>query len=111
MWLACIALQEAIFNKSTGKVILKTFSLYKKLLTLLRAGHDQGKMGGAAVESKFTGSGNEGPQAYLGLQCWIQADTPSCIVQESASQAGWTLLCSALRLGEGGRSGSLCQAD
>lgn len=33
--------EEAIFNKSTGKVILKTFSLYKKLLTLLRAGHDQ----------------------------------------------------------------------
>ncbi|KAL6057824.1 hypothetical protein STEG23_034027 [Scotinomys teguina] len=33
--------EEAIFNKNTGKVILKTFSLYKKLLTLLRAGHDQ----------------------------------------------------------------------
>nr|XP_045014119.1 uncharacterized protein LOC101597484 isoform X2 [Jaculus jaculus] len=33
--------EEAIFNKSTGKVVLKTFSLYRKLLTLLRAGHDQ----------------------------------------------------------------------
>ncbi|XP_062936548.1 cytochrome b-245 chaperone 1 isoform X1 [Cynocephalus volans] len=33
--------EEAIFSKSTGKVILKTFSLYKKLLTLFRAGHDQ----------------------------------------------------------------------
>ncbi|EPQ18590.1 Hypothetical protein D623_10007415 [Myotis brandtii] len=33
--------EEAIFDKSTGKVVLKTFSLYKKLLTLLRAGHDQ----------------------------------------------------------------------
>ncbi|XP_042552512.1 cytochrome b-245 chaperone 1 [Dipodomys spectabilis] len=33
--------EEAIFNKSTGKVILKTFSLYQKLLTLLRAGQDQ----------------------------------------------------------------------
>ncbi|XP_062071850.1 cytochrome b-245 chaperone 1 [Lepus europaeus] len=33
--------EEAIFNKNTGKVILKTFSLYRKLLTLLRAGHDQ----------------------------------------------------------------------
>lgn len=33
--------EEAIFNKSTGKVILKTFSLYRKLLTLSRAGHDQ----------------------------------------------------------------------
>ncbi|XP_012658636.1 uncharacterized protein C17orf62 homolog [Otolemur garnettii] len=33
--------EEAIFNKNTGKVILKTFSLYKKLLTLFRAGHDQ----------------------------------------------------------------------
>uniref|UniRef100_A0A8C4PIJ2 Essential for reactive oxygen species protein n=1 Tax=Equus asinus asinus TaxID=83772 RepID=A0A8C4PIJ2_EQUAS len=33
--------EEAIFNKSTGKVVLKTFSLYKKLLTLSRAGHDQ----------------------------------------------------------------------
>jgi hypothetical protein len=39
-----IGLQEAIFNKSTGKVVLKTFSLYRKLLTLLRAGHDQGKV-------------------------------------------------------------------
>lgn len=46
VWLAYVGLQEAIFNKSTGKVILKTFSLYKKLLTLLRAGHDQGKMWG-----------------------------------------------------------------
>ncbi|GAB5581448.1 cytochrome b-245 chaperone 1 [Prionailurus iriomotensis] len=33
--------QEAVFNKGTGKVVLKTFSLYKKLLTLFRAGHDQ----------------------------------------------------------------------
>ncbi|XP_055098971.1 cytochrome b-245 chaperone 1 isoform X1 [Symphalangus syndactylus] len=33
--------EEAIFDKSTGKVVLKTFSLYKKLLTLFRAGHDQ----------------------------------------------------------------------
>nr|KAF6286730.1 hypothetical protein mPipKuh1_003506 [Pipistrellus kuhlii] len=33
--------EEAIFDKSAGKVVLKTFSLYKKLLTLLRAGHDQ----------------------------------------------------------------------
>ncbi|MXQ87209.1 hypothetical protein E5288_WYG007660 [Bos mutus] len=33
--------EEAIFNKSTGKVVLKTFSLYRKLLTLCRAGHDQ----------------------------------------------------------------------
>ncbi|KAM5274589.1 cytochrome b-245 chaperone 1 isoform 2-T2 [Ctenodactylus gundi] len=33
--------EEAIFNKSTGQVVLKTFSLYRKLLTLLRAGHDQ----------------------------------------------------------------------
>ncbi|XP_066090422.1 cytochrome b-245 chaperone 1 [Saccopteryx bilineata] len=33
--------EEAIFDKNTGKVVLKTFSLYKKLLTLFRAGHDQ----------------------------------------------------------------------
>ncbi|XP_037666657.1 cytochrome b-245 chaperone 1 isoform X2 [Choloepus didactylus] len=33
--------EEAIFNKDTGKVVFKTFSLYKKLLTLCRAGHDQ----------------------------------------------------------------------
>lgn len=39
------SLQEAIFNKSTGKVTLKTFSLYRKLLTLSRAGHDQGEAG------------------------------------------------------------------
>lgn len=49
VWLAFVCLQEAVFNKSTGKVILKTFSLYKKLLTLLRAGHDQGKVWGLAV--------------------------------------------------------------
>uniref|UniRef100_A0A7N5KN40 Essential for reactive oxygen species protein n=1 Tax=Ailuropoda melanoleuca TaxID=9646 RepID=A0A7N5KN40_AILME len=33
--------EEAVFNKSTGQVVLKTFSLYRKLLTLFRAGHDQ----------------------------------------------------------------------
>ncbi|XP_020922011.1 uncharacterized protein C17orf62 homolog isoform X4 [Sus scrofa] len=33
--------QEAIFSKSTGKVVLKTSSLYRKLLTLCRAGHEQ----------------------------------------------------------------------
>ncbi|XP_006886366.1 PREDICTED: uncharacterized protein C17orf62 homolog [Elephantulus edwardii] len=33
--------EEAIFNKSTGKVVLKTYSLYRKLLTLCRAGHEQ----------------------------------------------------------------------
>ncbi|XP_023394419.1 uncharacterized protein C17orf62 homolog [Pteropus vampyrus] len=33
--------EEAIFDKSTGKVVLKTFSLYRKLLTLSRVGHDQ----------------------------------------------------------------------
>ncbi|XP_057570946.1 cytochrome b-245 chaperone 1 isoform X1 [Hippopotamus amphibius kiboko] len=33
--------EEAVFNKNTGKVVLKTFSLYRKLLTLCRAGHDQ----------------------------------------------------------------------
>uniref|UniRef100_A0A8C3WGR0 Essential for reactive oxygen species protein n=1 Tax=Catagonus wagneri TaxID=51154 RepID=A0A8C3WGR0_9CETA len=33
--------QEAIFNKRTGRAVLKTLSLYRKLLTLCRAGHDQ----------------------------------------------------------------------
>ncbi|XP_077022413.1 cytochrome b-245 chaperone 1 [Tamandua tetradactyla] len=33
--------EEAVFNKNTGKGVLKTFSLYKKLLTFCRAGHDQ----------------------------------------------------------------------
>nr|XP_035949037.1 cytochrome b-245 chaperone 1 isoform X3 [Halichoerus grypus] len=33
--------QEAVFNKSTGQVVLHTFSLYRKLLTLFRTGHDQ----------------------------------------------------------------------
>nr|XP_056704267.1 cytochrome b-245 chaperone 1 [Euleptes europaea] len=33
--------EEAVFEKDTGKVILKTFNLYKKLLTLSRAGHEQ----------------------------------------------------------------------
>lgn len=40
LWLV---FQEAVFDKGTGKVMLKTFSLYKKLLTLFRAGHDQGE--------------------------------------------------------------------
>ena len=50
VWLACSwatpfwpVFQEAVFNKSTGQVVLKTFSLYRKLLTLFRAGHDQGE--------------------------------------------------------------------
>lgn len=55
-WLACthtgwqpgdslwLVFQEAVFNKSTGQVVLKTFSLYRKLLTLFRAGHDQGEV-------------------------------------------------------------------
>ncbi|XP_063148864.1 cytochrome b-245 chaperone 1 isoform X1 [Candoia aspera] len=33
--------EEAIFEKDAGKVYLKSFSLYKKLLTLSRAGHEQ----------------------------------------------------------------------
>ncbi|XP_061472367.1 cytochrome b-245 chaperone 1 isoform X1 [Rhineura floridana] len=33
--------EEAIFDKDGGKVFLKTFNLYKKLLTLSRAGHEQ----------------------------------------------------------------------
>ncbi|XP_034881608.1 cytochrome b-245 chaperone 1 isoform X2 [Mirounga angustirostris] len=33
--------EEAVFNKSTGQVVLQTFSLYRKLLTLFRTGHDQ----------------------------------------------------------------------
>ncbi|ETE63095.1 putative protein C17orf62, partial [Ophiophagus hannah] len=35
--------EEAIFEKDAGKVYLKSFSLYKKLLTFSRAGHEQGK--------------------------------------------------------------------
>ncbi|XP_042304065.1 cytochrome b-245 chaperone 1 [Sceloporus undulatus] len=33
--------EEAIFDKDAGKVFLKTFNLYKKLLTLSKAGHEQ----------------------------------------------------------------------
>uniref|UniRef100_A0A8D2KRG3 Essential for reactive oxygen species protein n=1 Tax=Varanus komodoensis TaxID=61221 RepID=A0A8D2KRG3_VARKO len=33
--------EEAIFQKDAGKVILKSFNLYKKLLTLSKAGHEQ----------------------------------------------------------------------
>nr|XP_020641619.1 uncharacterized protein C17orf62 homolog isoform X1 [Pogona vitticeps]XP_020641620.1 uncharacterized protein C17orf62 homolog isoform X1 [Pogona vitticeps] len=33
--------EEAVFEKDTGKVFLKTFNLYKKLLTLSRAGSEQ----------------------------------------------------------------------
>lgn len=33
--------EEAVFEKDTGKVFLKTFNLYKKLLTLSRAGNEQ----------------------------------------------------------------------
>uniref|UniRef100_A0A8D0VFS0 Essential for reactive oxygen species protein n=2 Tax=Sus scrofa TaxID=9823 RepID=A0A8D0VFS0_PIG len=45
--------QEAIFSKSTGKVVLKTSSLYRKLLTLCRAGHEQGCC--QAASSSVTG--------------------------------------------------------
>ncbi|XP_020822383.1 cytochrome b-245 chaperone 1 isoform X1 [Phascolarctos cinereus] len=33
--------EEALFDKTTGKVILKTFNLYKKILTASRACHEQ----------------------------------------------------------------------
>uniref|UniRef100_A0A8D0EDZ3 Essential for reactive oxygen species protein n=1 Tax=Salvator merianae TaxID=96440 RepID=A0A8D0EDZ3_SALMN len=33
--------EEAVFEKNAGKVVLKTFNIYKKLLTLSRAGHEQ----------------------------------------------------------------------
>ncbi|XP_007072575.1 cytochrome b-245 chaperone 1 isoform X1 [Chelonia mydas] len=33
--------EEAIFDKDKGKVFLKTFNLYKKILTLSRAGQEQ----------------------------------------------------------------------
>ncbi|XP_043858146.1 cytochrome b-245 chaperone 1 isoform X3 [Dromiciops gliroides] len=33
--------EEALFDKTTGKVILKTFNLYKKILTASRAWHEQ----------------------------------------------------------------------
>ncbi|XP_003217139.2 cytochrome b-245 chaperone 1 [Anolis carolinensis] len=33
--------EEAIFDKGAGKIFLKTFNLYKKLLTLSKAGHEQ----------------------------------------------------------------------
>lgn len=36
------AFQEAVFDKNTGNVVLKTFSLYRKLLSLSRVGHDEG---------------------------------------------------------------------
>nr|XP_051694779.1 cytochrome b-245 chaperone 1 isoform X1 [Oryctolagus cuniculus] len=72
--------EEAIFNKNTGKVILKTFSLYRKLLTLLRAGHDQGGVGdGVATDPSLHSGGplerhpgrerggGEGPILWEGL--------------------------------------------
>ncbi|XP_028912800.1 cytochrome b-245 chaperone 1 [Ornithorhynchus anatinus] len=37
--------EEAVFNKNTGKVILKSFNLYKKMLTLSRGDHDHVVMG------------------------------------------------------------------
>lgn len=56
-----LALQEAIFDKSTGKVVLKTFSLYRKLLTFSRVGHDQGEAWGVdgtlAAMGRTEGSG------------------------------------------------------
>uniref|UniRef100_A0A8D0L529 Essential for reactive oxygen species protein n=1 Tax=Sphenodon punctatus TaxID=8508 RepID=A0A8D0L529_SPHPU len=33
--------EEAVFDREAGKVSLKTFNLYKKMLTLSRAGHEQ----------------------------------------------------------------------
>lgn len=41
------AFQEAVFDKNTGKVVLKTFSLYRKLLSLSRDGHEEGEAWGA----------------------------------------------------------------
>ncbi|XP_068932755.1 2-oxoglutarate and iron-dependent oxygenase domain-containing protein 3 isoform X7 [Petaurus breviceps papuanus] len=35
------SLKEALFDKTTGKVILKTFNLYKKILTASRVCHEQ----------------------------------------------------------------------
>lgn len=52
-----LVFQEAIFNKSTGKVVLKTFSLYKKLLTFCRAGHDQGEEVWAPWKAGYSGLG------------------------------------------------------
>lgn len=84
MWSACaqrgqqlsdhvlLVFQEAIFNKSTGKVVLKTFSLYKKLLTLSRAGHDQGQAWGVTrtwgmvgVRRLVTPSWTEGSECLM----------------------------------------------
>ncbi|XP_019358190.1 PREDICTED: uncharacterized protein C17orf62 homolog [Gavialis gangeticus] len=33
--------EEAVFDKNKGKVILKTFNLYKKILTFSKGGHEQ----------------------------------------------------------------------
>uniref|UniRef100_A0A452GJ16 Essential for reactive oxygen species protein n=1 Tax=Gopherus agassizii TaxID=38772 RepID=A0A452GJ16_9SAUR len=33
--------EEAVFDKDKGKVFLKTFNLYKKILTLSRSGHEK----------------------------------------------------------------------
>lgn len=36
-------LQEAIFDKNKGSVCLKTFNLYRKILTLSKGGNEQGE--------------------------------------------------------------------
>lgn len=36
-------LQEAVFDKSKGTVCLKTFNLYKKILTFSKGGNEQGE--------------------------------------------------------------------
>lgn len=105
----CTCFQEAIFNKNTGKVVLKTFSLYRKLLTLLRAGHDQGEVWeSAGLESTWV-------RAYLSVS-WGPPAMPwptgrPCVLgflgfQGLACWGGWLPLSgsSQVSLGSGGRS-------
>ena len=67
VWLAYIGLQEAIFNKSTGKVILKTFSLYKKLLSSCNLVKAWGGLDGSPAQG-MTGLGHILAYTYPVLQ-------------------------------------------
>lgn len=42
-------LQEAVFDKSKGTVCLKTFNLYKRILTFSKGGNEQGEKASVVV--------------------------------------------------------------
>lgn len=57
-------LQEAVFDKKKGTVCLKTFNLYKKILTFSKGGNEQGEKA-VFVVGCVVGTQNKCVHAYL----------------------------------------------